>query len=377
MEIGKNIAERFKKRYGVSPEAIASAPGRVNLIGEHTDYNLGWVLPMAIDRRVWAAGRIINDKVIRMSSENLPGTIELRGTIRRQGSWGDYPLGVMWSLSGQGIELPGLEIHFWGDVPIGGGLSSSAAIEVVTAVLLQQLCGLKLHRKEIARSCQVAEYSFVGVRCGPMDQMAAALSRKDHALCIDCRDLSYDDVPLNLGDYRIAVINSGVRRELGETAYNSRRAECQDAAKLLNVKSLRALDAGDFPRLEALPSPLNRRARHVLSENHRVTEAVGQLREGDMETFGRLMNLSHLSMRNDYEVSTPELDYLVEKAIKMDGVLGARLTGAGFGGCIIALAHKDASRRLAKSLLAPYRKKWGKEPDLIISFPDDGARVEL
>jgi len=377
MNIGKNISRCFSERYGAAPSVIASAPGRVNLIGEHTDYNLGLVLPMAIDRRIWAAGRVIEKNLFRLSSENQDEAVEVKGTVRRQGNWSDYPLGVVWSLQGQGCRLSGMEMHFWGDVPVGAGLSSSAAIEIATAFLVRKLCGIKIHVTEIARICSIAENSFVNMHCGIMDQMASALSKKGHALYIDCRDLSTEDVPLDLADYCIAIVNSGVGRELIGSGYNNRRAECEDAAKLLKVKSLRELDADDFPRIEKLPSPLNRRARHILSENHRVTNAVKHLRDGDLEGFGQLMNLSHQSLRDDYEVSTPELDWLVDRATALEGVLGARLTGAGFGGCIIALARLDAIKNFKESLLAPYRIKFKRQPELIVSHPDDGARLDF
>lgn len=376
MNIGKNIAERFRERYGARPAVIVSAPGRVNLIGEHTDYNLGLVLPMAIDRRIWAAGGMIDKHLIRLSSDNQEEVVEVKGTIRRQGNWSDYPLGVVWSLQGQGYMVQGMEMHFWGNIPVGGGLSSSAAIEIATGLLVRELCDLKINLKEIARICQVAENSFVGMKCGIMDQMASALSKKDHALYIDCRDLSFENIPLDLGDYRIAIINSGVERKLTGSGYNRRRAECEEAAKRLKVKSLREVNADDFPRIEKLPPPLNRRVRHIVSENHRVKDAVKHLRAGDLDGFGQLMRLSHQSLRDDYEVSTPELDWLVEKASYFDGVPGARLTGAGFGGCVIALAHNDAIKNFNKSLLTPYRKKFNIQPELIVSSPDDGARIE-
>lgn len=379
MEISKaGLIERFKGRFGAAPELVVSAPGRVNLIGEHTDYNMGWVLPMAINRRVWAAGRKIDKQAVRLASDNQREFVEVEKNILRRGNWADYPLGVLWSLKENGCSLPGLEIYFWGDVPLGGGLSSSAAIEMATACLVKEICGIKIQRKELVRICQLAENSFVGMRCGAMDQMASALSRKDHALYIDCKDLSYEETPLNLGEHRIVVINSGVGRELTGSGYNKRRAECEQSASLLKVKSLRELNVEDLPEIEKLPAPLNKRVKHVVTENERVAEAVDSLKKQDLREFGRLMIESHKSLRDDYEVSVPELDFLVEAscALRDDGVLGARLTGAGFGGCMIILAHQNALEKLREKVLTPYIEKFNRQPELIVTYADDGARIE-
>lgn len=379
MEITRaELVERFKGKFGVAPEMVISAPGRVNLIGEHTDYNMGWVLPMAINRRVWVAGRKIDKQAVRLASENQREFVEVQKTILRQGNWADYPLGVLWSLKESGCSLPGMEMYFWGDVPLGGGLSSSAAIEMATACLAKELCGVKIQRKELVRICQLAENSFVGMRCGAMDQMASALSRKDHALYIDCKDLSYEETPLNLGEHRVVVINSGVGRELTTSGYNKRRAECEEATALLKVKSLRELNVEDLPEIEKLPPPLNKRVRHVVTENERVAEAVDCLKKQDLKEFGKLMIESHKSLRDDYEVSTPELDFLVEAscALEDDGVLGARLTGAGFGGCMIILAHQRALEKLPERVLKPYKDKFNREPELLVTYADDGARME-
>lgn len=379
MEITRTaLVERFKGKFGVPPEVVASAPGRVNLIGEHTDYNMGWVLPMAINRRVWVAGRKLDKQVIRLASENQPEFVEVQRTILRQGNWADYPLGVLWALKENGCSLPGIEMYFWGEVPLGGGLSSSAAIEIATAWLVRELCGIKIQRKELVRICQIAENSFVGMRCGAMDQMASALSRKDNALYIDCRDLSYEETPLNLGEHRIVVINSGVGRELTTSGYNKRRAECEESASLLKVKSLRELNVEDLSEIEKLPPPLNKRAKHVVTENERVAEAVDFLKKQDLVSFGKLMTESHKSLRDDYEVSTPELDFLVDAscALKDEGVLGARLTGAGFGGCMIVLAHQRAVEKLFTRVLTSYIERFNRQPEIIVTFADDGARVE-
>lgn len=371
-----DIAAEFKAVYGFRPDAAASAPGRVNLIGEHTDYNRGFVLPMGVERRVWAAGALTDDNSIEVSSAEMTEPAKLIGLIRRTGIWADYPIGVIWALRENGHSVPGVKIHFHGNVPLGGGLSSSAAIEVAAAMLVVKLAGLNLSRKEIASLCQLAENQFVGMKCGAMDQMASALAREGKALYIDCGDLSYTEVPFAIGDYNIVIIDSGVKRELAHSAYNKRRNECEEAAASLGVKSLREVNIKDLDKVEKLPDPLNRRARHVITENDRVQKAVEFLSKADLEQFGKLMTASHASLRDDYEVSIPALDFLVEECNRLEGVLGARLTGAGFGGCIVALAHKDVIPQIDNNVLQVYKSKFDKEPTLMITHPAEGARME-
>ena len=371
-----DIRNEFENTFGREATLAVSAPGRVNLIGEHTDYNRGWVLPMAVERRIWAAGRCTSGNKIKLSSANMPEPVEIQGHITRTGAWIDYPLGVIWALRENGCRVPGVEIRFHGDLPIGGGLSSSAAIEVATASLLTNLCALPISNKEIARLCQLAENQFVGMNCGAMDQMASALAEEGKVLYIDCADFTYDLIPLNVGDYKVVVVDSGIKRELAGSEYNRRRKECEMAARELGVKSLRDLSVDDINKIEKLPDPIGRRARHVVTENDRVRRAVKYLSKSKLEEFGVLMNASHSSLRHDYEVSISELDFLVDACNEIDGVLGARLTGAGFGGCIVALAHSDSIPAIEKNVLEPYCKKFGERPSLMTSKPAKGVRIE-
>jgi len=354
---------------------VTSAPGRVNLIGEHTDYNRGWVLPMAVEKRVWASG-IPSPDVIEFSSADMPGKVSIEGPIKRTGTWADYPLGVIWALREGGCKVPGVKIHFMGDLPLGCGLSSSAAIELATALLLAELCNLPLSRKQLALTCQLAENQFVGMRCGAMDQMVSALAESGNALFIDCNDLSFEHVPFKNDDYVITIINSGVKRELAASAYNRRRKECENAARELGAKSLREFGIEDIEKVGKLPEPLNKRARHVVTENHRVREASDHLRDGRFDELGKLMNRSHSSLRDDYEVSINELDFLVDSCNELDGVLGARLTGAGFGGCIVALAKAEAASQIEEQVIGAYQETFDKKATVMASSPAEGAKVE-
>ncbi len=371
-----DVMEMYSSEFKEKCEAVASAPGRVNLIGEHTDYNKGFVLPMAVERRVWAAGKPASGDVVEVASADMPGHFMAEKGLKRTRTWADYPLGVIWALREEGWKIPGVKIYYRGNVPLGGGLSSSAAIEVATAQLLKGLFNLPISARQMALTCQLAENQFVGMKCGAMDQMASALGEKDRALHIDCRDLKFQTVPLKIDDHKVVIINSGVKRELAASEYNKRRNECEEAAKKLGVKSLRRVSSKDMDKIEALPEPLSRRARHVVTENERVGRAVDCVSGGDLEEFGELMNASHSSLRDDYEVSVPELDFLVDECNKVKGVLGARLTGAGFGGCIVVLAHKDSIPTIEKKILGGYRKKFPSEPSLMTTNPADGARVE-
>jgi len=376
MEGKIDLKSEFKLVTGEEPKVVASAPGRVNLIGEHTDYNRGMVLPMAVERRVWAAGSPI-DGAFELTSSDIPGGVLIRSrNLKRTETWADYPLGVIWALQESGWKIPGLRAHYHGNIPLGGGLSSSAAIEVATAILVAELFNLSISRKEIALTCQLAENKFVGMKCGVMDQMTSALAEKDNALFIDCADLSFERVPLNVDGYRIVIINSGVKGELAYSAYNKRRNECEDAARKLGVRSLREVSVKDLGLVEKLDEPLNKRARHVVTENHRVKKAIGHLRSGELVEFGELMKISHESLRFDYEVSIPELDFLVDSCNAVDGVLGARLTGAGFGGCVVALAHADTAPEIERTVLSKYRERFKREATIMITNAAPGAEIE-
>ena len=368
------LVDAFKRAFGREPEFVSEAPGRVNLIGEHTDYNEGFVLPVAIDRTIAVAAAPADGKTVRVYSADFDARDEWRADApRRTGrrEWRDYIRGVAWALLDAGYELPGADLAVTGDVPLGAGLSSSAALEVAVAGGLCALSDVEIKPERLALLCQKAENQFVGVQCGIMDQLAAACSRLGHALLVDCRSLEMEHVPLS-DEVVIVVVDSKVQRELGKTAYNDRREECAASVRALGVESLREAATVDVSRL---PEPLNRRASHVVSENRRVVDAVVALSIGDVGHFGELMYESHVSLRDDFEVSTPELDLLVDLASRTDGVIGARLTGAGFGGCTVNLVERDEVARFGAGVVEPYRAKTGLAAEMLVCRAVDGLRV--
>lgn len=323
--------------------ALASAPGRVNLLGEHTDYNEGYVLPATLAYRTEVRAEPFEG--VAAYSEPL-GESRARPLGPPAGDWLDYLAGVLWALREAGYRIPGARFWIQSSLPMGAGLASSAALEVAALKALRALYRLPLDELELARLAQRAEAEYVGVRCGIMDQAAAALGVPGEALFLDTRTLDYARYPLFPG-VRVAVVDSGLPRRLAEAAYNRRRAECAEAARLLGVRSLR--EVADPERVEALPEPLRRRARHVVRENARVLAGVEALQKKDAARFGELMTASHRSLAEDFEVSTPELDRLVEAALA-GGALGAKLTGAGFGGAIVALVPENTFPDFKKSI---------------------------
>jgi galactokinase len=368
------LCHAFERVFGREPEVISEAPGRVNLIGEHTDYNEGFVLPVAIDRTVGVAAAPSDGRRVRVYSADFDARDEWpvdapRRTGRRE--WRDYLRGIAWALLDDGYELRGADLTIAGDVPQGAGLSSSAALEVAAAGALCAVAGVKMDAEKLAKLCQKAENQFVGVQCGIMDQLTAASAKAGHAMLIDCRSLEIEHVRMP-DDLAIVVVDSKVPRSLGETAYNDRREECAAAARALGVASLRDATDTDFARL---PEPLKRRTWHVVSENRRVLKAVDALRAGDVLRFGELMYESHASLRDDYEVSTPEIDLLVELASRTEGVVAARLTGAGFGGCTVNLVRRDAVDGFVASAVEPYREKTGWSAEMFVCAAVDGLRV--
>jgi galactokinase len=375
------IEEAFKKIFGASPEVVVRAPGRVNLIGEHTDYNDGFVLPAAIDRFIELAGRRRSDRTIRVHSTDFQDSAEFSLDDNQKDSehrWSNYLRGVSKFLESDGHQLTGAEIVFGGNVPRESGLSSSAAVEVAATTFWQRLMGLKLDPVYVVKLARRAENEFVGVPCGIMDQFISALGRKEHALFLDCRDLSYRHVPLR-GDVKLVVCNSGVKRALAQSEYEVRLKQCNQAVAQLKsvglaIRNLRDVDPEDLDTAsDALSEILLRRARHVVTENARVLEAVKVLEEGDLERFGELMNASHESLRDDYEVSSKELDVLVELAWKQPGTLGARMTGAGFGGCTINLVRIDAADAFAEAVSRGYQEALGLKAEIYVCQASDGA----
>jgi galactokinase len=377
------IGQSFQKVFGAAPEVVVRAPGRVNLIGEHTDYNDGFVLPAAIDRYVTFAGARRPDRQVRAHSADFEQTVEFSlDNLQKddQHPWSNYFRGVSKFLEEDDHRLTGADVVFEGDVPLEAGLSSSAAVEVSAVAFWNKLLDLKLDPVYVVKLARRAENEFVGVPCGIMDQFVSALGRKDHALFLDCRNLTYRHVPLR-EDVIIVVCNSGVKRALAQSEYKVRLQQCRQAVAQiastgLAVKSLREVEPAD---LEAARGALNelllRRARHVVTENQRVLEAVKVLESGDLERFGELMNASHESLRDDYEVSSKELDLLVELARQQPGVLGARMTGAGFGGCTVNLVRQDAAETFAYTVHQAYRKAMGMKGEVYICRASSGALV--
>jgi galactokinase len=375
------IERDFYTIYGAPPQVVVRAPGRVNLIGEHTDYNEGFVLPAAIDRSINFAGRRRADRVVRLHSLDFNASVEFSlDDIQKdsRNTWSNYIRGVTKYLEEDGHRLSGADLVFGGDVPREAGLSSSAAVEVGTAAFWNKLLGLELDPVYLVKLARRAENHFVGVPCGIMDQFISALGRRDHALFLDCRDLAYRHVPLR-GDVKIVVCNSGVKRALAQSEYEVRLKQCRQAVAEIASMGVPAASLRDVTpaNLEAararLSDVLLRRARHVVSENERVLEAIQVLESGNLERFGQLMNASHVSLRDDYQVSSKELDVLVEVAWKQPGVLGARMTGAGFGGCTVNLVRQEAAEAFAEAVRRGYQDALGLKAEVYICRASAGA----
>jgi len=374
--------DAFEAVFGYAPDGIWSAPGRVNLIGEHTDYNEGFVLPFAIDRRTFAPLALRDDEQVRVSSSDMRGIGEFRlsDVQRARGSgWAVYPLGVVWSLGQAGADLagrPGFDVHFVSDVPLGAGLSSSAALESALAVALNEAWRLGLAGPQLVEAAHRAENDFVGAPTGILDQSASLLSRAGAALFIDCRDGSSSAVDLRLDEHGLAVlvIDTKVEHAHVSNGYAARRAACEKAVRALRVRALRDVTV---PQLTAARGRLDdetyRRARHVVTEDERVLEAVDALRAGAMSAVGGLMSASHRSMRDDFEISTPELDLAVEISLG-SGAIGARMTGGGFGGSVIALAPVPRLPPLRAAITAAFDRHGHTQPEMFRVRPSPGAR---
>ena len=366
-ETEQKAAEAYTEKFGGSPDLVASAPGRINLIGEHTDYNGGFVLPCAIDRRIAVA---VGTGEGGLYSADFDETRELG---EKDDSWADYPRGVAWAMGEAGYDIEPFRAAFAGEVPLGSGLSSSAAIEAATALALDAFFGLGAGRTDLAVICQRAENGYVGVNSGIMDQYASLLCEAGAALLVDCRSLEAWNVPLDLtaAGLVLVVCDTRVERGLADTGYDDRRATCERAASTLGVEDLRDATEGD---LSLLSGEELKRARHVLSENARVLEAVEALENRDFDGFGRLMYASHASLRDDFEVSTPELDTFVEAA-EEHGAAGARLTGAGFGGCAIALVPEGETAALTNACEQAFAERSFEEPAFYEFLPAAGAEL--
>ena len=422
MEQQKTIRERFLGIFGHEPATIVRAPGRVNLIGEHTDYNDGYVLPVAIDRSILMAAAPRPDRQVVLHALDFDQRAGFSlDDIQHdaQHPWSNYQRGVAFFLQERGFELPGMNAVISGDIPVGSGLSSSAAVEVAAAYTWQVLSGFSLSRVELALLCQRAENEFVGMKCGIMDQFISALGQRDHALLIDCRTLEHESVNLPWRSSRtrsapaeretspalsvvegfatpeisgklgldegsppsaaIVVCDTMKRRGLVDSEYNARRRECEEGVRLLRkhlpgIKALRDVYPAQFERYqEDLPEVVRRRCRHIVYENERVLQSVGALEEGDLATFGRLMNGSHVSLRDDYQVSCRQLDVMAEAAWQVEGVYGSRLTGAGFGGCTVSLVAGEAVERFRAHVAAEYQEATGLKPQIYVCGVEDGV----
>ncbi len=377
MTLQKQVTQEFERRFGEKPAHIVRAPGRVNLIGEHTDYNDGFVLPMAIDRAVWIALRPRDDRRVIVHSLDFDQTADfgLDNLHNNHSTWAEYVKGVAWALLDAGYNLHGWEGVIAGDVPIGAGLSSSAAMELATARAFAQTSKFAWDAATMAKLGQRAENRWVGVNCGIMDQMISATGKADHALLIDCRSLETQLVPLP-SDTVVVVLDTATRRGLVDSAYNERRAQCEAAARFFGVKALRDVSISEFAaHADQLDEVTRRRARHVITENERTLRAADSMRRDDPAELGLLMNASHTSLRDDFEVSSHELNLMVECALQEDSCFGARMTGAGFGGCAVALVRAAAATNFSSNVERGYREATGLTPNIYVCNATNGAEV--
>jgi galactokinase len=384
-ELTAHVTAEFKKAYGRPPRWIVAAPGRVNIIGEHTDYNDGFVLPMAIERyTVIAADRPAKDtKQIQLRSTHggQPTTIDFAQPLKPfpKGNWANYPAGVIAGFLARGQNPGGFDALIHSNVPLGGGLSSSAALEVATATLLEIITGKKLDPVEKALLCQKAEHDYAGMPCGIMDQFISVMGRENHVLLLDCRSRKPELVPMTDASVAVLIINTNVKHELTGSEYPARRKQCETAAKILGVPSLRDATPEALELAKGrMDEVVFRRARHVIGEIERTVHAAEGVRASNWPTVGQLMYASHRSLRDDYEVSCHELDAVVEIAEAigiLGGVYGCRMTGGGFGGCAVALVKSDAVEAISKKIAADYKKKTGIEATIFVSRPAAGATV--
>ncbi|WP_138420121.1 galactokinase [Aquibacillus sediminis] len=362
------------------------APGRINLIGEHTDYNGGHVFPAAISFGTYALAHKRTDRKVRFYSLNMEesGIIECELdnlAYKESDDWANYPKGMMQYIAKAGYDIStGVDILFYGNIPNGAGLSSSASIEMVTGVVIEQLFQLKIDRVHMIQLGQKVENQYMGVNSGIMDQFAIGKGKKDHALLLNCQTLNYHYAPLDLQNYKIMIINTNKRRELASSKYNERREQCEraltDLQTSLSISSLGDLSKQEFEANKHLiTNDIDRkRAKHAVYENDRTIQALVYLQAGDLSNFGKLMNQSHLSLQHDYEVTGEELDTIVETAWQQEGVLGARMTGAGFGGCAIAIVADNGVDRFKQVVTTTYQEKIGYQPSFYLATTDDGAK---
>jgi len=388
LKMKEQLLQKFEEVFGDTEGAqVYFAPGRVNLIGEHTDYNGGHVFPCALTIGTYGVVRKRQDRVLQFYSTNFPHLGVLGCTLDDlvpdpAANWTNYPKGVMWAFEERGMKIPyGMDILLSGNIPNGSGLSSSASVEVLTGFFLRDLFGFEVSNQELALIGQFSENKFNGVNCGIMDQFAIAMGKTNSAIFLDTADLSYEYAPIQLEGAKIVIACSNKKRGLGDSKYNERRSECEEALaelqQVVSVKSLGELSEEDFEQYkDAIKSEVRmRRAKHAVYENRRTLKAVEALKAGDIVRFGELMNASHVSLRDDYEVTGVELDTLVEEAWKVERVIGSRMTGAGFGGCTVSIVKDGAVEDFIRSVGEAYQAKIGYAADFYVVEIGDGPRV--
>lgn len=380
--------KKFEELFGSTEGAgFYFSPGRVNLIGEHTDYNGGHVFPCALTLGTYGIAKKRSDRILRLYSMNLDHLGVITATLddltnKPEYNWANYPLGVLWALKEKGYSVEcGMDLVIYGNIPNGSGLSSSASLEVLTGVIAKDLCGFDaLSMTDIALIGQYSENNFNGCNCGIMDQFAVAMGKKDHAIFLDTSDLSYEYASVKLENAKIVITNSKVKHSLVDSAYNDRRNECETALKelqtVVDIKGLGDLSEEEFEKYkDAIKDPVRqKRAHHAVYENQRTIQAVAALNAGDVEKFGKLMNASHVSLRDDYEVSCEEIDVLVDLAWETEGVIGSRITGGGFGGCTVSIVKNDAVDHFIDKLGKAYKEKTGHEAEFYVVEIGDGAK---
>lgn len=387
-EIRKNVLEKFEELFGGADGAkVYFAPGRVNMIGEHTDYNGGHVFPCALTIGTYAAAKKRTDRKLRLFSLNFDKLGVIESSIdelkpSKEAGWTNYPKGVMWAFGLRGMEMDcGLDVVLYGNIPNGSGLSSSASLEVLTGYLLRDLYGFEVSNTDLALIGQYSENHFNGCNCGIMDQFASAMGKKDHAIFLNTADLSYEYAPLVLNGAKIIVTNSNVKHSLVDSKYNERRSECEKALEelqaVIGINTLGDLTEEQFDMYQtAIQDEVRKkRAKHAVYENRRTIRAVEALKANDIELFGKLMNESHVSLRDDYEVSCEEIDVLVDEAWKINGVIGSRITGGGFGGCTVSIVKDAAVEEFKEKVGTAYKERVGKKADFYVVEIGDGPRT--
>ena len=385
--IWEPVLAKFKELFGDEGEiGVYFAPGRVNMIGEHTDYNGGHVFPCALTIGTYGVARKRDDKKLRFYSMNFEQLGVIESSVEglkpeKEADWTNYPKGVMWAFGEKGMKVEqGMDLVLFGNIPNGSGLSSSASVEVLTGYILKDMFGFDVTNQDLALIGQFSENKFNGVNCGIMDQFAVAMGKKDHAIFLDTSDLSYEYAPCVLDGAKIVITNSKVKHSLVDSAYNDRRNECAAALKALqselDIQALGDLTPEEFEAHKSLIKDeiQLQRAKHAVYENQRTIDAVTALKAGDIESFGKLMNQSHISLRDDYDVSCEEIDILVDLAWKIPGVLGSRITGGGFGGCTVSIVKNDAVDHFIDKLGKAYKEKTGHEAEFYVVEIGDGAK---